>query len=973
MINLQIKTTALSIIHKHILFTFLLSLVFCIDSTVVQSKPSGGGHPHTFSYNSASICLGDTLKVQDTCIHDPFQPTSRMWTFSPGAQTSTILNQTQASVVFSTPGIKIITLSVYDIFNVAYTDTLQIEVRGSIADAGASKKYCTNTSGVLIGTSDTTSASISWTDASGAYVGNSRIITVAPAQSAYFYISVNKGACLTRDSVLVKTVAPPIVNAGNNATVCNGNAVTLGTVSQTNLNYLWFPGNGLNDSSIAQPIANPIANTIYTLFVTDTNNCTGNAQVTVNVVNNLIANPGSNVSICFGDSIIIGSAQKSGWKYHWSPSTHLNNANLAQPLAFPTNTTSYKLKVSAYGCSDSNTMQVTVRPLPVVDLQGKHLYNACFHDSISVGGSSISGYHYSWAPNITISNLYTSSTYVYPSSDTWYTLEVLGTNGCKNKDSLLVDVFDSIKAYAGLNQSICLGNSIILGAQLQVASGGTGNYIYQWQPSQTLNNPSFAHPVAQPSNTTQYHLTVLDAGNAKCGSATDSIKVTIFPLPNFQLPFKKMFCKGEAPIILNAIPVGGQFSLIINGNLIPLNNNLFDPNDTAIQVGKPYLIRYQYTSPQGCSYDTAVAVIVKNKPIANAGQDIFYCPARGYYAHQLLGFGTGNPTWFPSSALNNDSILNPSITQLSTQNFVLQIDNGACTATDSVSFIVCTDSVFLQANYNHLFTTANTSKTIQIELNDTSSINKYDHSSFSLQMPCKNGIGYIASTINKIEFSYSPKLDFVGYDTAIYILRDTLDLRVYKDTALILIRVALDAINDTFNTHSGNLGCTDSILHVTLNDHYSTNSFPTITLLDQSNYGHFEVNGLDILFSADSKTFKDSIQYVLTQNGISDTASIYIDYYCPSCHCEIPEGFSPNNDGKNDYLELINPGNCIPDCALIIYNRWGNVVYRTEHYDTKWDGRYNGADLPDGTYFYIINSAENTEGGQTKGYLILQR
>jgi hypothetical protein len=292
---------------------------------------------------------------------------------------------------------------------------------------------------------------------------------------------------------------------------------------------LWFPGKGLNDSSVSQPIANPVTNTIYTLFVTDTNNCTGNAQVTVNVVNNLIANTGGNVSICLGDSIKIGTPAKSGWKYLWTPSDSLNNINLAEPLADPTSSTIYQLKVSAYGCSDSSTMQITVRPLPVVDFQGKHLYKKCFSDSITIGGSPISGYHYTWTPNIDISNLSTSSTLVYPSSDTWYSLEVFGTNGCSNKDSLLIDIFDSIKAYAGLDQSICLGNSIILGAQLQVASGGTGNYIYQWQPSQTLSNASFAHPVAQPTKTTQYHLTVLDASNPKCGSATDSINVTIFP------------------------------------------------------------------------------------------------------------------------------------------------------------------------------------------------------------------------------------------------------------------------------------------------------------------------------------------------------------------------------------------------------------------------------------------------------------
>ncbi len=959
--------------YKYISFIILLFLGINLQAYQSYALPSSGGHPHTFTYNSSILCIGDTLKVQDTCMHDPFQPVSRLWSFSPGANNSIVLNQLQAAVIFTTPGIKTIALSVYDIFNVAYTDTLQILVRGTIADAGVAKKYCNNTSGVQIGTADTTNATLLWTDAFGNTYGSTRIITVAPSVSTYYYLTATKDACLTKDSVWVMNVNPPAVNPGNNATVCNGAAVTIGTSAQSSLSYLWFPSLGLSDSSIAQPIANPSSNTIYTLFVTDTNHCTANGQVTVNVVSNLIASPGSNVSICQGDSIKIGATKKSGWTYSWTPTIGLNNASLAQPLAFPKNSTSYQLKVSAFGCSDSNSIQLTVKALPIVDFQGKYLYRSCTADSITVGGNPITGYHYSWSPTINLINRFNASAIAFPNTDTWYTLEVLGTNGCTNKDSLLIDVFDSIKAYAGLDQSICFGNSIILGAQLQVASGGSGNYLYQWQPSQTLTNPSFAHPIAQPSVSTQYILTVKDASNAKCGSARDTVDITIYPLPNFQLPFRKIFCKGEAPITLSAIPNGGQFSIIINNTLIPLNTNQFDPNDTAIHVGVPYLIRYQYTSPQGCSYDTAIAVIVKNKPLANAGPDIFYCPARGYYSNQLLGFGTGDPSWTNALNLSNDTVFNPLVTNFISQAFILLVDNGACSAQDTMQFVVCQDSVSLIANYDRLETKINTAASIRIERNDSSSINKYDHSNFAIQRPCKNGLAYINSTQQNSMFSYTPSYNFVGYDTAIYIMQDTFGLRVYSDTALLLIRVGPNAINDTFNTTLGTINCFDSILNIVINDQYSNNATPTISIIKSSNYGTFSIQSFAIHFHASVKTFIDSFEYSITQNGVSDTATVYLNYNCPSCHCQIPEGFSPNNDGKNDYLELINTENCIPDCALIIYNRWGNVVYRTDHYDTKWDGKYNGVDLPDGTYFYLINSSENTNGGKSTGYLILQR
>ncbi|WP_345168600.1 PKD domain-containing protein [Nibribacter koreensis] len=69
---------------------------------------------------------------------------------------------------------------------------------------------------------------------------------------------------------------------------------------------------------------------------------------------------------------------------------------------------------------------------------------------------------------------------------------------------------------------------------------------------------------------------------------------------------------------------------------------------------------------------------------------------------------------------------------------------------------------------------------------------------------------------------------------------------------------------------------------------------------------------------------------------------------------KIPKAFSPNGDGVNDTWEI--PGvEDYPNVSIEIYNRWGEVVYNAFGYKTPWDGRRNGADLPVGAYYYIIN------------------
>jgi len=74
----------------------------------------------------------------------------------------------------------------------------------------------------------------------------------------------------------------------------------------------------------------------------------------------------------------------------------------------------------------------------------------------------------------------------------------------------------------------------------------------------------------------------------------------------------------------------------------------------------------------------------------------------------------------------------------------------------------------------------------------------------------------------------------------------------------------------------------------------------------------------------------------------------------------IPQGFSPNGDGVNDVFVIRGISN-YPNNKITILNRWGSVVFEKDNYDNTWDGksmqgiRFGGDDLPDGTYFYLLD------------------
>lgn len=91
-----------------------------------------------------------------------------------------------------------------------------------------------------------------------------------------------------------------------------------------------------------------------------------------------------------------------------------------------------------------------------------------------------------------------------------------------------------------------------------------------------------------------------------------------------------------------------------------------------------------------------------------------------------------------------------------------------------------------------------------------------------------------------------------------------------------------------------------------------------------------------------------------------DTIRILVNP-CDDFEPIFPTVITPNADGKNDVFVIANLEKIYPDCEVIIYNRWGSVVFQSNGYQVPWDGTYNGEALPMGTYFFklLLNDEEN--------------
>ena len=108
--------------------------------------------------------------------------------------------------------------------------------------------------------------------------------------------------------------------------------------------------------------------------------------------------------------------------------------------------------------------------------------------------------------------------------------------------------------------------------------------------------------------------------------------------------------------------------------------------------------------------------------------------------------------------------------------------------------------------------------------------------------------------------------------------------------------------------------------------------------------------------------------------GICDSTIVIIEVVDTSKQLVIYNGFSPNEDGYNDFFKIKNI-ELYPDNTLTIFNRWGNRVFQKERYTNAqpWKAIYKNTHLPDGSYFYILEVTINEKRERFSGFVEVRR
>ena len=173
--------------------------------------------------------------------------------------------------------------------------------------------------------------------------------------------------CEILDSVRVTVLRQADIDAGEDMILCRDESVLLNGTFNNNdpnlpISYTWSPANTLDNPNIINPEAFPGTSTVYNLLI-ESGDCILRDSIKIDVVDKTEIEI-LDAIICAGDSVeleVIGQADV----YQWSPSEGLSNNSIANPIAFPEETTTYSLIARLSTCEPDTALGfVEVDELP---------------------------------------------------------------------------------------------------------------------------------------------------------------------------------------------------------------------------------------------------------------------------------------------------------------------------------------------------------------------------------------------------------------------------------------------------------------------------------------------------------------------------------------------------------------------------------------------------------------------------------
>lgn len=915
----------------------------------------------TTSFSSITICEGDTAQLSAS------GGVSYQW--SPGATLScTTCPDPVASPLLNT----VYTVAVTDANGCTNRDSVEVNV--NVLQPGnfiADTAICIGESVTLFANGFTT---YNW------YPNTNLTCTTCPnpvatptATTTYFAAVEDANGCQDTGSVVitVNQLPTPTISVGDDS-LCIGTSTNI--VATGGVQYDWTPSAGLSDPQIANPIATPTATTDYTVLVTDANGCqnTTSQLITVLPLPTVTINSASPY-VCKYDSTQLTAT--GGVSYSWGPTASLTCSTCPDPEAFPLVTTMYTVEVTdQFGCVNEDSIEILVNSAAG---------NISPDTSICIGGAANltigGGVSYNWYPAVDLSCTNCPTPVATPTATQTYNVEVTDANGCRDTADVTVTVNPLPTVSAGQDVTICESESAQLNAVAPTATS------FSWSPAIALNNSTIANPLATPTNTITYTVTVEDVNT--CVN-TDDVTVTVNQRPNTNAGNDVAICLGDS-VDLQA---SGAISYNWNpGSGLSCNNC---PDPTAFPTSTTtYTVTG--TAANGCTREDQITVTVNSLPTVAVTPSSTICIGDDI---QLVASGGVSYQWSPATDLSCTNCPNPIATPTTTTTYTVVAFNAAGCSDETTTTVtvaspaaitvssdttVCPDEpVQLSASggvtynwtpQNNGMVGGNTATpTLSVTQNQVYTLTVLDNNGCEIIETLEIGVFVPAdpqatTSVDSICFGESVTLGSSNGVTYSWLPDASLDIPSVPNP------VATPDVTTTYTIEIIDAnGCpnTDEVT-VTVIQLPNVDAGPDISLYAASRAVLEATGAVSYVWSPNiwiqdttvARTFifpEDTITYYVIGTdafGCWNIDSVNV-YVLPTPKFFVPNAFTPDGDGQNDLFRIQYAENFLLE-SLQIFNRWGQVVFSTEDIGEAWDGRLsNGDPLPTGTYIYIIRGTD---------------
>ncbi|MGB0929782.1 MAG: lectin-like domain-containing protein [Chitinophagales bacterium] len=387
-------------------------------------------------------------------------------------------------------------------------------------------------------------------------------------QTGNYSVAITTNNCTSTDAIFVTVNPLPVVDLGEDITLCEGQTTTL--TAPTADSYEWQDGSTNSTFEV-------LAAGTYAVTVT-TNNCSSSDEIEVSFNDNPTIDLGEDITLCEGQSAILTAPISD---------TYLWQDGSTDATFEVTGAGIYSVTATTDNCSGVGTIEVFYNPLPTIDL-GEDL-TICESETTTLTAPTADSYL--WQDGST------NATFEVTEAGT-YSVAITIDN-CSSSDEIAVDFNPLPNISLGEDLTLCENESTILDATPSNA-GDFGTITYEWQDGST--NPTF-----NVSTGGTFAVTVTADG---CTSM-DEVVINFDTLPSIDLGADQTLCEGET-LELDATLTGATYEW---------QDGSTNPTFTVSEAGE-YSVTVTLNS---CILEGSISIDYQALPLVDLGEDQTIC------------------------------------------------------------------------------------------------------------------------------------------------------------------------------------------------------------------------------------------------------------------------------------------------------------------------------------------------------------